>query len=219
MAGLREVAVESAEGAFYLFAGGTASKVISAAGFVFLARFLTPAEYGLYSLSLVLPSLFGVLSGWGVSSALVRFIARARADPSHPEPGAYVRVGLLFRVGLAAFFSLILFLAAEPLAALLLRRPELADVVRVASLLVILQPLFTSVGSVLVGFERMGLVASTDIMQAATRAVLSPALVLLGMGVWGAVAGQVLGYGLAAGGSLVVLFLKVSIFRSTNQRL
>ena len=59
-------------GSFALFVGNFASLIIMAAGSILVARMLSPSDYGLYGVSLVLPELFLLVSGWGVDVALTR---------------------------------------------------------------------------------------------------------------------------------------------------
>ena len=49
-----EIGKKSAEGSFQLFVGVAVSTIIMAIGTIILARLITPEEYGLYSIALIL---------------------------------------------------------------------------------------------------------------------------------------------------------------------
>ena len=80
MGSLGEVAATSAKGSFTLFVGNSVALLVNAAGSILVARMLSPSEYGLFSVSLVIPGLFMLFSDWGVNSALFQFIARSRSQ-------------------------------------------------------------------------------------------------------------------------------------------
>lgn len=70
---LTEIAEDSARGGFFLFTGNALSLIILAVGSIIIARLLGPENYGVYSLSLVVPSILAGLIDFGISSALIRF--------------------------------------------------------------------------------------------------------------------------------------------------
>ena len=71
-------AATSIKGSFVLFVGNTIAMVINAGGVILVARMLIPSDFGLFTITLVLPSIFGLLVGWGIDDTLTRFIARKR---------------------------------------------------------------------------------------------------------------------------------------------
>ena len=198
MGSLGEVAATSARGGFTLFIGNTVSLLVSAAGAILVARLLSPSEYGLYGVSLVLPGLLLLFSDWGVNSALTRFIARYRSEGEQGKIRGLERAGILFKFFVGGILSLALFLSADVLAAVFLRRPGAGGFVRTTSLLILSQSLHSTVVSALAGLERMDLRAAVNVLQAVVKGVSSPLLVYMGLGVSGAVIGYVLSYMVAA---------------------
>jgi len=194
-------------GSFALFVGNFASLIIMAAGSILVARMLSPSDYGLYGVSLVLPELFLLFSGWGVDVALTRFLARYRAEGDRGMIRVLERVALLFKFGVGGVLSLALFLSADFLAVALLRRPGAGGLVRLASLLVLFQSLYSTVVSGLAGLERMNLRAAVSVLQAVVKGVSSPLLVYWGFGVSGPVIGHLAGYVVA---SLLGVFVMLS---------
>jgi O-antigen/teichoic acid export membrane protein len=192
MSELDDVARKSARGSLYLFVGNFLSELINAVGAVIVARLLTPQEFGLFGLSLVLPSIFLMFSNWGVAEALTRFIARYQAEGRWGDIKRMTRTGLIFNGALACILSLTMYVLADPLASMALARPELGDLVRLSSAIVIIQTVFATSSSILFGLERMDLVAAMMVTQAVIKSSASPLLIRYGYGVSGAVAGYMI---------------------------
>jgi len=76
---LVEVAEDSVRGGFFLFAGNASQLVVLAVASIVIARLLGPEDYGLYSLSLVVPSILAGLVDFGIVSALIRFLAKFKS--------------------------------------------------------------------------------------------------------------------------------------------
>lgn len=176
MSELDRVARKSARGSFYLFVGNFLSELINAVGAVLVARLLTPQEYGVYGLSFVLPGIFLMFSNWGISEALTRFLARYQAEGRWDDIRRMTRTGLLFNGSVAFILSLAMYASADPLAAMALARPELGDLVRLTSALVIVHTVFTAASSVFFGLERMDLMAAMMVTQSIIKASASPLL-------------------------------------------
>jgi O-antigen/teichoic acid export membrane protein len=191
-------AVSSAKGSLQLFIGKFVSLLATVAGSIFVARLLSPSEYGLYSVSLVLPTLFGLVSDWGVNSALTRFIALYRSEKEHSKIMNLEKAGFVFKSIVGSILSCLLFLSSGTLATILLRRPEVGDLVRMASVLVLSQSMHSTTMAVLAGLERMDHMAVVNVSQAVTKGLCSPLLVYFGFGVCGAILGHVLSYSVAA---------------------
>ena len=77
---IEETIESSVKGSFTLFIGNFIALVINAAGSVVVALLLSPSDYGLFAISLVIPSLFMLFTDWGVNQTLVRIIAKNRSQ-------------------------------------------------------------------------------------------------------------------------------------------
>ena len=103
-----EIGKKSATGSFQLFIGQASSTVIMAIGTIILARLITPAEYGLYSIALI-PSYMAILfRDWGINSALTKFTASLRAQKSEEKTYEIIKRGLIFKAAIGLILSLIL---------------------------------------------------------------------------------------------------------------
>ncbi len=206
MSDLEEVAGKSARGSLYLFLGSFISEAINAIGVVVVSRFLTPGEFGLFGLTLVLPGIFLMFTNWGIGSALTRFLARYAADEQWDNARRTVYLGYLFKGTVSLFLSAILFLFSEPLASFVLKRPDLGGLVRMASVLVVLQSLYVASNSIFYGLERMRMIAIILVLQSAVKTSSSYLLLIRGYGVTGALSGHILGFGVGVITAFLLIF-------------
>jgi O-antigen/teichoic acid export membrane protein len=107
----------------------TVQSAISAfLGFVLLAslvRFLPQASYGAYASVQVTVGIAGVVSGFGLSSAVVRFLAPSASELAGPGWGA-AKAALYLTVALSAVISLVLVAVAPYLSSYFTKGPSLA---------------------------------------------------------------------------------------------
>ena len=212
---LSEHAAVSVKGSFFLIIGNSISLVLNAAGVILVALMLTPSEYGLFTITLVLPTFFNLFSSWGIDSALVQYIARSRSQNKTDHIENIVWTGIRFKLLIGGSLSLILFLFADVLSSFVLKKPEIGEFVRVASLIVMSQSIHSASISVLAGFEKMDYRAIVNVIQSLVKGVFSPLLVYLGYGIRGVVVGHTLSYVVAA---LVGLSLVASLTRSLTKK-
>jgi len=202
-----EIGKKSATGSFQLFIGQASSTVIMAIGTIILARLITPAEYGLYSIALI-PSYMAILfRDWGINSALTKFTASLRAQKSEEKTYEIIKRGLIFKTAIGLILSLILVSFSGLIASAVFNRPESASLIAIASATVFAGTLQTAAQSTFVGFERMELNSLTNVCQATVKSVAAPLLVLAGLGAFGATLGYTISFIASAIISLTVLYL------------
>ena len=78
-----EIARRSARGSFALFAGNFLTTVVSFVAITIIARLLGPSQYGVYTLSILIPSILLNLLGFGVSSGITRYAAYHLSQGRH----------------------------------------------------------------------------------------------------------------------------------------
>ena len=204
-----EIGKKSATGSFQLFIGQASSTAIMAIGTIILARIITPAEYGLYSIALI-PSYMAMLfRDWGINSALTKFTASLKAQKSEEKTYGIIKAGLIFETVTGFILSLILISLSGFIASTVFNRPESAPLIAIASATVFAGALQTAARSTFVGFERMELNSLTNICQAIIKSVAAPILVLVGFGALGATLGYTISFIASAIISLVVLYLTI----------
>ncbi|MTW13946.1 oligosaccharide flippase family protein [Pseudoduganella eburnea] len=173
------------------FAFGFAEKylqvALALASSAILARLLSPAEIGVYSIAAVLTGLAQVFRDLGTGQLLV-----ARRDLSVPEQRA------LFTIGLAMGWGLALMLAAlaEPLAAFY-RQPELRTVLHILLLNFLLVPFSSQVTAMLRREMRAGALLKVSACYCVVQFIATIAFAVAGMGAralaWGGLAGTFTG--------------------------
>jgi O-antigen/teichoic acid export membrane protein len=195
---LIQIAEASARGSFFLVTGRIAALVIQAVAVFVVARLLGPDLYGIYSLSLVFPTLLLIVVDLGVDQAIIRFSAKLRVKGRNQDIARLVRHGLLFKLVIGVAMFAVCFMFSDYLAVYVLDRPDISVYIRLASASIIFQVISATSSSAFVGLDRMEYGALVIDVQALAKAVASILFVILGLSVIGALVGHVLSF-LAAG--------------------
>lgn len=163
-----------------LVGGRVARTVVTVVGVAVLARLLSPADFGVVAVaSMILPLANALLEG-------LIDVPTMREDALDQEGLAnLVWIGFTLMVGLCA----VLWLTAPGLAALL-SAPRLAEVLRVLSFGLMLQPFIAAGQAVLRRQHRFGLSALLMPLSGLAYVALAIALALLGFGMWSLIVGQ-----------------------------
>ena len=206
---LNEVAKASAMGSFFLFLGNTSSTIIMAVASILIARLLGPENYGIYALAMIAPSLLIALSDIGISPALTMFSARFHSEHKDRKVAGLIKAGVIFKCVFSLLLSLVLLLLSQSIATLVLKRPSLGLLIRFTSLYLVGQAIFMTLNSIFIGLDKTENSALLMNIQAITKAVASPLLIILGMGAIGAILGAGLGFLIAAGTGIAVLLLRI----------
>ena len=203
---LVQITEDSARGSFFLVTGQITALVLEAVAVFVVARLLGPDLYGIYVLSLVFPSLLLIFVDLGINKAIIRFSANLRPRGRNRQIARLIRDGLIFKlvIGLIAFG--ICFIYSDYLAKYVLGRPEISIYIRFALTLVVVRVITTTSFSAFVGFDRMEYSALTMNVQAFSKAIISILLVILGLGIIGALIGLVIGSLIAGVLSSLLLF-------------
>ncbi len=214
---LAQIAEDSARSGVFLILGTALATVIMAIASILIARFLGPGYYGQYTLALVVPELFFVVTDIGINRGIIKFTTSLRAKGENARLRGLIKYGLLLKASTGLAIFIVTYVLADLFASGLFQRPELAFYIRVASTLVIFQSIFTTVNSVFVGLDRTEYSAATSSIQAAAKAIVSTALVLLGFGIAGALVGYLAGYIVAAGVGTLVIFIMLHEKQRTGE--
>ncbi|MEM3526595.1 MAG: oligosaccharide flippase family protein, partial [Candidatus Jordarchaeaceae archaeon] len=204
---LIKVAEDSARGGFFLISGTALSTMIMAVSSILIGRFLGPELYGQYTIAIVTPQLLFLFTDLGINQGVIKFTASLRSKGEADRIPQIIKYGLILRVSTGIAISIINYVLADLFASLLLQRPDLAFYIRIASISVLFQAMFTTVTSAFVGLDKTEYSALTANIQATAKAIISIALVLLGFSVAGAVIGYTAGYVVAAVLGIAMLLL------------
>jgi O-antigen/teichoic acid export membrane protein len=202
---LSKIAQQSVAGGFYLVAGTAVSTIIGSVFVIIIARLLGPGGYGLYTLCWVLPALLASVADLGISSALTRYGASLRWEGKYSKLASMIRSGIIFNFVLGVVATFLVLLFSNQLAKFALNRQSIGSLVALASVTIFLQCLFTLTYNGFVGLDRMERGALMVVLREATKLIVAPVLVIVGFGVAGAIAGQVVGWVFAS--TLGVAFL------------
>ena len=147
---------------------------------VLLARLLTPADFGLMSLALIVLGFLRPLGDLGIGRALVQ-----RSNLS----GSHVRIAFTFSILLGMALTLLVFLGA-PLGGLIMRDPRVTQVLRVLAFGFLLQSIGVVAGALLqrqLDFKPQFFIDSCTYLFG--YALVAATLALRGWGVWSLVYG------------------------------
>jgi stage V sporulation protein B len=172
-------------GAFYLSLGQGAFLLIGYILTAFLARWLTPSLYGIFGVAMAVLGWAEITVNNGIPSALQKFLP----DPSLSERSIR-RAAARCQIIISGGVFLALFLAAPWLAALL-RDPELTGYLRLAFLDILAMGAYGYYRGVLNGWRVFRQLALTITAYSLTKLVVICLLVYLGLGVQGALIGNV----------------------------
>jgi len=204
-----EMAKVSAKGGIHLLWGLVTSTFISAVGTIFITYILGAANFGLYSIALVAPTLVATFRDWGVNSAIVKYSAQYNAENNAKIRSIFIS-GLLFELILGFSLSFLSF-GLSPFIASTLHRPTIVPLIQIGSFFILTGALVNTAIGAFTGVEKMHLYSFMLIIQAVAKTALIIALVLLGLGTLGAVAGFTISSLLAG---LAGIFLMWTVYRS-----
>ena len=187
-----DLAKISVKGGFHLMWGLVASTVISAVGTIIIASLLGEDNYGLYGIVLTAPTLIVLFRNWGINNAIVCYTAQNNTEDKKEKIRSIFLSGLLFEIALGAVLFILSFALSDFLAADVFNRPTLTPLLQITSLTILTSALVTTASAAFVGIERTHFNSIMVVSQAIFKTILIVALVLLGLGLSGAVTGFML---------------------------
>lgn len=202
-----EIAKQSARGSLLLFIGNFLSTAILAIATIIVARLVGPEGYGAYTLVLLIPSIFQTLLGLGVNTAITRYSAYHISRGEENVAKRFAANGMIFLILFGIALSITCFLGSGYLSLVILHRPELTPLVQYASIVVLAQTILQSSISSLMGWNSMGVASISSILQALLRLSIAPSLVLVGLGIFGALTGHIVSTTVAGAVALLALYV------------
>lgn len=216
---LNNVARASIRGGFFLFLGKTSSTVIMALTSIYVTRLLGPEDYGLFTVILIVPSFFIVFSDLGISPAITKFSAQLHIEGKDRKAVYLIKAGILFKLIITIIVSLFLIFISEKIATHVINRPGTGTLIRISSLYLVGQAVLNSVSSTFIGLDEVEKSSLLINIQAVVKAVASPALIIVGLGLTGAIMGKGLGVVFAAtsGAAMLLLYTCSKLERNSGQ--
>ncbi|MEM3671490.1 MAG: oligosaccharide flippase family protein, partial [Thermoprotei archaeon] len=209
---------KAARGAGNLFVGNTLSVIVQGVGAIVVARLLGVRLYGLYTLALVPAGVVFVFTRMGIAAGTTRYIAHYRSTNESGKDkeilAAALTLGLFVYLGLTGVsYAVAPFFASE-----VLKQPGLASLARFASVTVVLQGFSNLSSSALNGYFRTRVSGALLVAQAVAKYGVAIGLIAAGLGIYGAVAGTVAGFGFGAALGLLALWRHGHIARPRRFR-
>jgi O-antigen/teichoic acid export membrane protein len=184
-----DMAKISVKGGFHVMWGLIVSTVISAVGTILIALLLGEENYGLYTIALTAPTLIVLFRDWGVTSAMVRYTAQSNAENKTANIRSIFMSGLIFEIALGIALSMLGFLLSAFLATTVFNRPLIAPLLQIASFTILTSALVSTATAAFTGIEKMHLNSIMQVSQSIIKTALIIALVLVGLGTYGAITG------------------------------
>ena len=145
----------SARGSLVLLVGQVVTAIISSITVIWMARVLDSIAYGQYIIALLPVSIALLFQDLGINSSMMRFCSLYRHEGRHSELKSVVITGLVFSTVMSIIISGAMYLLADPISTIFLKRPEVTPLVQLAAFAVLGGGLLTTVQSILVGYEIM----------------------------------------------------------------
>lgn len=172
-----------------------------------LSRYLMePDEYGLLYFTISILGIVGLLGTLGVPNSAARYVTEY-AEVDEQQVPLIVRRSVLYVSALSVTVSILLILFSGRIAAYVGQQP-LTYMLVIGAGYVVFRSLTTFCTLIFQGLNRVDLSAVIRTVDALSRFVFAVAFVLVGFGAAGALAGYVLGYIVAAGVGLAILYRK-----------
>ena len=155
-----------------------------------LARFLGPDGLGLFSMAVVITTIFGLIATFGIDSALVKFTAEHKENKS--KVSSLVTSAFIAILIIGMFGGLILFFSSDTFARIF-NMPSLSLLLKIYSLALPFTLMHGIIISLFMGLREVRYFAVIRILGAFFALAFILAFLNIGLGVEGAMLGTVLG--------------------------
>lgn len=184
-----EMGKTSAVGSLQLFLGTSVSTVITAIATIVLGWFISPNDYGLYTIAIIPATTLALFQDWGIGTALTRYCAKYKGTNDQFEQKKVIIAGLTFEFISGLVLTIVSFFIADFLAFTVFGKPASGFLITIVSVTLLSGAMASGINSIFVGFEQMKPTQYGSVVRAVTYSILVPLLVLLGYGAVGAVIG------------------------------
>ncbi len=197
---VQEIGLSTAKRGVIFLLGKFASSLVVLFLLVFLARYLQPADYGIYSIAVAFSGLLGIGSAFGIGTAFRKMLPEIKKD--HKLVNEIISNGYVLASGIGLAIGIAGYLASGYIATSLYGNAALTFPLQLASIAEFIGVLFNLALAALVGLNLVKEATISNIAYSIFNLIASVGLVIAGYGVVGAVAGMLVGL---LAGSLVGL--------------
>lgn len=200
-----KVLVRTSRDALVVFVGNFLSILFLALSAIIVARLLQPENYGVYSVSLIVSNVLLLFTDFGIDAAFVKYVSKFNTLRREEIVREVVVKGLMLKILIVSVVSIVNYLLALELSTLLAERPELSYYVSLTAILTFSTALANSFLAIITALGRMKLRSAIMVIQSLTKLALSPLLVLVGLGVLGALLGHIASYVVSCAVGLAII--------------
>ncbi len=164
---------------------------------IYLARELGARNLGLYALGFTLVNFLGMVAGFGLPGAALRFVASYAATQKTALLRGFLVRGILLMAASGVAFATLLYFAGAPVVTYFYHAPELKTYLGLLALSLFLSVLGTFLMQSLAGYKDVAQrTVIANFIGSPAGMVFTIILVSLGLGLWGYMFAQVLGAGI-----------------------
>jgi len=194
---VQELGVREAKKGVIFVGSQIAVAIVTLVMLVFLARFLQPAEYGLYTIAIAFNGIITIASNFGMGTAFRKMLPQLKKG-GRKERNAIISSGYVIALALGVVIAVVAFLVSSYVATSYYYNATLTVPLEIASAAVILTILFSLTQGALVGLGLVKEAAISNFSYSLFNLIGSVGLVLLGFGVVGAMDGLLIGLAVGA---------------------
>ncbi len=169
-------------------------KVINAAiillMLIFLARFLKPADYGIYTIVVAFSTFLSMGGNFGIATALRKHLP---SSATAKEKGCLIGSGYAISGIISFALAIIGIMLSGFIAVYIYHNPAIASYILMASILVFISVLLNMSIAILVSLKRSRKATNTVIIYSIAELLFTVLLVVFGYGIFGAISGLVIG--------------------------
>ena len=144
-----------AKGTGIIFTGTIIGMLLAFIGRVIIVRYTTQTEYGIFSLALVLMSIFAMISTLGLQSGVTRQIAFFRGKNDNKKVKGILNSSIQLALVASIFFSVFLLLLADIISVNAFHSPELSTPLKIFAVAIPFSVFIAIFTSIFQGFDRV----------------------------------------------------------------
>ncbi len=176
--------------------------------FIVVVRLLGPSNYGVYTLAFAAAAFFSIAGNFGLGTAMNKLVPQHIYKKEKKLVENLLSNGFSVTVLLSVAATIIAIMLSGFVASYIFHAKSDTLALQIASITVLTSIMYSTAYSVLLGFNNGKALAAMAMLQSVVQSVLSVALVLLGFGAPGAIAGVVFGQAAATLLSLYYIYNK-----------
>ena len=171
-----------AKGTGIIFTGTIISLLLGFIGTIIIVRYLTTAEYGLFSLALTVIALIAGISILGIDLGATRYIAYFKGKEDNKKISGVIGSSFQITIIASVLFSIFVFLSSEYISMAILHNNNLSTILKILSVTIPFSILSNTVVSIFRGFGVVKVrVYFIDVLMPILKTSFFIAVVFLGL--------------------------------------